>query len=287
MGKYSERITDQSEWLSVIPNALSLSMPFFVTEMGHFFAESDYAVERQEHDSFLLLYTQNGCGAVQSYDSSILLPAGHAVLVDCHKFHKYHTLGDSWEFLWLHIKGSAAAVFFDILYPDHMIFAVAQKNPEHLHRHITSLTKSMPENDIVSCTFRSSVLHQILNLMIQSSLEQELERKNLCYTKAVESVTDFIRQHYAEAISIDDMLQDVPFSKYHFIRSFKRTMGSTPYHYLTNYRITVAKTLLRSTEESIAAIAEHCGFSDTSNFITHFRKATGQNPLQYRKYFGG
>lgn len=286
MGKYSERITDQSVWLSATPTALSLSMPFFVTEMGHFYAENDYQVQRQEHDSFLLLYTLNGCGMVQSADSKVQLPRYHAVLVDCHHFHEYHSTSENWEFLWVHMKGTAVPVFFHTLYPDD-IFAVDVKEPDSLYQHIVSLTESMQENDIVSCTSRSSVIHQLLNLLIQSSLEQELERKNRRHSEAVEYVTDFIRQHYAEPISIDDMLREVPFSKYHFIRSFKRIMGSTPYHYLMNYRITMAKTLLRSTGQSVAEIAENCGFADTSNFITHFRKATGQNPLQYRKYFGG
>ena len=81
------------------------------------------------------------------------------------------------------------------------------------------------------------------------------------------------------------MIADIPLSKYHFIRVFKRIMGTTPYNYLTNYRINNAKILLKTTDLSVYEIAERCGFSDTSNFIVQFKKHTGQKPLEYRRYF--
>lgn len=52
-----------------------------------------------------------------------------------------------------------------------------------------------------------------------------------------------------------------------------------------NYRINRSKILLRSTNKSIAEIAEACGFSDTSNFISQFKKHTGIRPTHYRKDF--
>lgn len=62
-------------------------------------------------------------------------------------------------------------------------------------------------------------------------------------------------------------------------------MGTTPYSYLTSYRINMSKRMLRLTDRSIAEIAENCGFLDTSNFITHFKKHVGVKPMQYRKDF--
>ena len=81
------------------------------------------------------------------------------------------------------------------------------------------------------------------------------------------------------------MIQDIHISKYHFIRIFKRIIGITPYNYLTNYRINISKTLLISTDKTISEISEECGFSDTSNFISQFKKHTGQRPFEYRKDF--
>lgn len=286
MSRYQEKITDQSVWLTAALSGLSLAMPFFATESGHFFAEKGYLVRRPEHDSFLLLYTLGGCGAVQSGTVSLQLPVGSAVFIDCHNFHEYYALSECWEFLWIHIKGNAADVFFHTLYP-HDIFAVSVEETTVLKQHINTLQEQMLHNDITSCITGSAVIHEIFNLLICSSLVKEQEKKSRQQSDAVGHVIAFIHSHYSEPVTIDDMLKDIPVSRYHFIRSFKRVTGNTPYHYLLICRITTAKTLLRSTEQSIAEIAENCGFSDTSNFITHFRKYTGQSPLQYRKYFSG
>ena len=64
---------------------------------------------------------------------------------------------------------------------------------------------------------------------------------------------------------------------------FRRYMGTTPYNYLVNFRITQAKELLVLTDHSVSEIAQKVGFGDASNFSTRFAKATGQSPLQYRK----
>ena len=72
-------------------------------------------------------------------------------------------------------------------------------------------------------------------------------------------------------------------SKSYFLRLFRRYMGTTPYNYLVNFRITQAKEWLVLTDHSVSEIAQEVGFGDASNFSTRFVKATGQSPLQYRK----
>ena len=79
------------------------------------------------------------------------------------------------------------------------------------------------------------------------------------------------------------LLTSAHMSKSYFLRLFRRYMGTTPYNYLVNFRITQAKELLVLTDRSISEIAQEVGFGDASNFSTRFAKATGQSPMQYRK----
>ena len=79
------------------------------------------------------------------------------------------------------------------------------------------------------------------------------------------------------------LLAQTPVSKSWFLRLFRQYMGTTPYNYLVNFRITQAKELLVLTDHSVTEIAQQVGFGDASNFSTRFAKATGQSPLQYRK----
>ena len=60
-------------------------------------------------------------------------------------------------------------------------------------------------------------------------------------------------------------------------------MGVTPYEYLTEYRINMAKIPLRTTYKSVFEIAFDVGYNSKSNFIAKFHSMTGVTPSQYRK----
>ena len=92
----------------------------------------------------------------------------------------------------------------------------------------------------------------------------------------IEQAAEYIRQHYAEPLSLDSLLAQTPVSKSWFLRLFRQYMGTTPYNFLLSTRITRAKELLVLT-------AHQVGFGDESNFSTRFTAMVGQSPQQYRK----
>ena len=94
---------------------------------------------------------------------------------------------------------------------------------------------------------------------------------------------EYIRQHYAEPLSLDSLLAQTPVSKSWFLRLFRQYMGTTPYNFLLSTRITRAKELLVLTDFSVCEIAHQVGFGDESNFSTRFTAMVGQSPQQYRK----
>ncbi|MCH5210842.1 MAG: AraC family transcriptional regulator [Oscillospiraceae bacterium] len=284
MGKYNENIADESIWLTSTPTQTSLTLPFYVTEAGHFYAEHDYEVNRDSHDSYLFMYTLKGCGLVTSGETSVELPLGSAIIIDCHNSHSYSSQGGKWEFLWAHIKGNEIKSFFDILYPNN-IFAVNIRNPEKLITKTEELISKINEKGVLNDVQLSAVLHEIFNTLIEDSLRTEQEKSRIRYSEFVEYAVSEVHKRYSQIITTDDITADIPLSKYHFIRVFKRIMGTTPYNYLMNYRINNAKIFLRTTDLSVSEIAEKCGFSDTSNFIVQFKKHTDQKPLEYRRYF--
>jgi AraC family transcriptional regulator len=95
-------------------------------------------------------------------------------------------------------------------------------------------------------------------------------------------VVEFIEQHLAEDISLDALAKVVRLSPYHFLRSFKRSLGEPPHRYWTARRIERAKALLANPRASIAEVAFRIGFSGTSAFSAAFRRITGQTATDYR-----
>ena len=68
-------------------------------------------------------------------------------------------------------------------------------------------------------------------------------------------------------------------------RSLFRQLHAAGWQYqklLDAHRISEAQSLLRTSADSIARIAERLGFSDAANFSRNFRRCCGSSPRQYR-----
>lgn len=284
MRKHNEKIANHSIWNTVTPTPAAATLPFTIMEIGHFYAEAEYGIKRDMHDSFLILYTIEGSGIIQTGDTTFILSPNQIVLIDCHTPHEYHSNDSSWEFLWMHINGISLKSIFEMIYPN-VVRPIQLKDTHRIPSDFEELLEYCLGNDIANSMRVSSKLHSLFHLLYTATLEHENTPIKKEQRTAIEQVVRYIEKNYADAITIDDMMKEIHISKYHFIRLFNRVIGATPYNYLTTHRINMAKKLLYSTDKTVADIAEACGFSDTSNFITQFKKHTGQKPLQYRNSF--
>jgi len=93
----------------------------------------------------------------------------------------------------------------------------------------------------------------------------------------------YINRHIREYITVDDICGHVHMSKYYFCRKFKELTGMTVMDYVLQTRVTLAKSMLQTSDRSISHISDHCGFSSESYFCRIFKKNTGMTPLQYRR----
>lgn len=281
MKKYKEKISDESQWYTSTPSDFEKTLPFYIMETGYFIAENGYVTERDTHNSFLLLYTTKGIGRIEIGSISYNIQENCAAVIDCKSHHKYCGIDNNWEFFWVHFNGTAAHSFFNLL-PHDVSFDIRDRSKvENLIRIIYSC---MNANDIPTLIMRSSKIHSFYSLLISSHFSKN--SNNLFSGATVsEKALEKIEQHFSEPITIEQLADELHISKYHFIRIFSRFMGTTPYSYLMSYRINEAKRLLRTTNNSITAISEQCGFSDSANFIAQFKKKTGQRPTQYRNDF--
>ena len=197
-------------------------------------------------------------------------------MINCHNYHKYFSNNEEWEFIWIHLKGSAVAAMFDVLYPN-AVNIISVKDFLSFEQQLSELICNVTKNDVLSSISTSSQIHDVLNTLVIYTIENEQKSQKRQHSDDINVVIDFIQNNYSDSISVDDMIQNIHISKYHFIRLFHRIMGTTPYNYLTNYRINKSKLLLRTTNKSIAEISEECRFLDTSNFISQFKRIPIKN----------
>ena len=93
---------------------------------------------------------------------------------------------------------------------------------------------------------------------------------------------EFMIEHLADDIGLDDLAGLTGLTAKHFARAFKRATGLPPHQYLILRRIEAAKRHLISGETSLAQIALACGFADQSHFTASFRKIVGVPPGTWR-----
>ena len=103
------------------------------------------------------------------------------------------------------------------------------------------------------------------------------------YQKGVRHIAEFLNDNYHRDVSVDEMAAMCDFSKNHFTASFKQAFGISPYAYLSKLRISKAKILLETTDESVHDIAIKCGFKKSNTMTSLFKSATGQTPTEYRQ----
>jgi AraC-like DNA-binding protein len=100
--------------------------------------------------------------------------------------------------------------------------------------------------------------------------------------RQIRDIARFIEEHIAEPIRIEALCSLVGLSPSHFARSFKRTLGEPPHAYLIRRRVEHACHLMLVGDNSLAEIAQACGFADQAHFSRTFRKRTGRSPMLWR-----
>jgi len=98
--------------------------------------------------------------------------------------------------------------------------------------------------------------------------------------KPVQRVRDYLREHYAEDITLTDLAQVAHLSPYHLNRVFHAEVGMPPHKYQTQIRVSHASKLL-ARGMPIAEVAAETGFTDQSHFTRHFRRLMQVTPGRY------
>ena len=97
---------------------------------------------------------------------------------------------------------------------------------------------------------------------------------------------EYIRQNYGDpALSLTQISEQCGLQLSTYSRQFKKAFGLRPLEYLHQVRLNAAKSLLASTEQSLAAIAEAVGYMSCTSFIQAFKRYEGITPGKYREMF--
>lgn len=99
----------------------------------------------------------------------------------------------------------------------------------------------------------------------------------------IKKIIKYINDNIYQTIEINQLVILTNWDKYHFLRMFTKFTGITPYQYILQQKMNIAKGFLMDTNLNIVEIAYDLGFNSHSNFSIRFKKMTGVSPDEFRK----
>lgn len=107
------------------------------------------------------------------------------------------------------------------------------------------------------------------------SLEEVEQRSAL-----VQKTMQYIGEHLAEPLSLEQLAAACYVSKYHLSHAFSREVGISIYRYIMLRRLLLARQLLAQ-GESAKQVCRSCGFADYTSFYRAFKSEYGISPGQF------
>jgi len=98
----------------------------------------------------------------------------------------------------------------------------------------------------------------------------------------IQKMLSYIREHYAEAVTLEDIAGAANISRSEAGRCFNTYMGCSPVDALIGHRLQIAHRLIKDTTLTLQEISYSCGFNSVHYFSRRFRQTYGYTPGQYR-----
>lgn len=148
-----------------------------------------------------------------------------------------------------------------------------------LRMFLQELEDDRPECDLVCQLLLEVILLRLLRREDFARPRSPCARPN----RECEVVRQYIEEHFAENLRLDQLASLVHVNKYYLAHTFRREFNTSPISYLNARRIQESRYLLSETDQTLAQIARSLGFSSPSYFSQSFRRQEGISPLEYRK----
>ncbi|SOE91986.1 transcriptional regulator, AraC family [Burkholderia sp. D7] len=140
---------------------------------------------------------------------------------------------------------------------------------------------AFPGGDVAKGSLATLVLVHALRAYLASTEQPEGWLGSLSDAK-IGAALSMMHAKPGERWTVDSLASAVCMSRTAFAARFRRSVGSAPLEYLNQWRMTIARTALRRSEEPLVDIAARIGYLSDTAFSIAFKRWTGQSPGRYR-----
>jgi AraC-like DNA-binding protein len=247
---------------------------------------SSYKFEPHFHNHYVLFNVSKGVNTGSCEKRNYIITPGDLLMINPGEVHTGSSVDDRplvYEALYIDTD------FFDSLSPNLNSTHLAEIYFDRLviqDSHLLNLFKNTISSfclpDILE--FQSQQTIFFYTLLSECSRTGLSKRDKQLYIEPVKKSLELIHLHFSNNFTLDQLCLGTGISHFSFLRSFKKVTGLTPFNYLRNYRVEMAKKMLKK-NHSIVDVALELGFFDQSHFHRNFKKVTGITPGDYIRAF--
>ncbi|MGG5373354.1 AraC family transcriptional regulator [Enterococcus sp. AZ196] len=258
----------------------SANLPISIGSIGNHW-EQESIVRKEGYPHFHWLQTEEGYGDISIDNRLLRLEKGEGVLIKPFTPHTYLS-NKGWLTKFVTFNGTLSDEFSKIvggknyiLGKDSTFFNYSSWIDDIIDTHLTGGRKQI--NLSVSC------YEFLMNL---NQTRQYEFTEDQIYKKYVLPTITTIENQFELPLTLEELASNLFVTPQYLSRVFKKYTNETIFSYLQKVRLNKSKELLiNHSHLKIQEITALCGFSDTSYFISLFKKLTGYTPLQFRKLY--
>ena len=263
------------------PSAFARSSLLHLQEIGTLQALAPHTSSRSNLQSYLYFTVLSGSGMLTYDGKKYDLKKGNMVFIDCRRPYSHTTDSNLWSLRWCHFYGPTLSFVYEKYVERGGQPTFQPEEPAPFLSTLDSLYKLASGSDYIRDMRINEELNRLCTLLMEQSWHPE-EATTAPKKMSVVEVKEYLEQHYAEKITLDELSTHFFINKYYLTRVFKEQFGQSITAYLTSLRITHAKQLLRFSEKSVEEIGLECGLGALHYFSRVFKEVEGVAPSIYR-----
>lgn len=184
-----------------------------------------------------------------------------------------------------YLLDTASGTYPDISYYKHLlvseIFCAVQTTQGP---HFSKILEEGRYMDYASAILKCPTKRELKKQALETIFTLMSSQKNYAthYDSTAEKIIQFIKEHFAENLSLDILSEEFHFSPTYISRLIRRSQGVNFTEIVTSTRLSEAKRLLANPALKIEDIRRMVGYNDTSYFIQSFKQKYEMTPTEYR-----
>lgn len=186
---------------------------------------------------------------------------------------------------WCHFSAKLGDInLFDVIKLPSFIELPSEEVPVRLFK---ELIKSSESTGLTAGLRAKAVMSELICYYIENSVISEINITLSDNMNRLKTVTDYIEKNLHESITVEKLAQIAHLHPNYFIKFFRRSLGTSPIHYINKMRVEKAKRLVEMTDGTLIDISSQVGVNDIYYFSKLFKEYTGFSPTEYKKMIQG